>query len=537
MSAVSRLLPTDGDTVVTEGGEPDYYDIVLTTAPVSEVYILINHIAGQVTAVSDADGSGALIFTPDNWYVPQTVRVTAIDDTIEEPLLPAYISHTIGSVDESYQQAFALQERAFVRDNDSTDQVGPKITDVIVSSSTWSPEFINAVDGVGEGNGLGVSVVGAHQLDNLPWNTIDKIYIQFDESVAADFSASNIQLTGINTPSYDSKLSMAFGVDGENVGTITFSSPITSDVLSLTLSDSIRDAAGNRLDGDWSNGVSLVSGNGSNGGSFNFRIEALPGDVDDSGGVTFVDVFAALSQSGALVTSPELSRLDIDGNGGINLIDVFAIYNRNGQILPSADSGSGSGSALSAVSKGAPDQSEANGVFGTTILPGYGGIAQAVTPGGRPAAELDRINPFLRRALMRAESLVQSEANLVSQLKETSADGNLSQSIPAIDSYFRQTENSLALSADHVFGRLGSAPLYQGVRSDLKVSPLDAMRSQGQIESSQLLADDSVLLTDDDSANEDVESRPLESASLAIDSSLRLRRNHSLGSYSLPGRE
>ncbi|MCA9129497.1 MAG: retropepsin-like domain-containing protein, partial [Planctomycetales bacterium] len=111
------IIPTDGDTVVTEGGEPDYYDIVLTTAPVSEVYILINHIAGQVTAVSDADGSGALIFTPDNWYVPQTVRVTAIDDTIEEPLLPAYISHTIGSVDESYQQAFALQERAFVRDN------------------------------------------------------------------------------------------------------------------------------------------------------------------------------------------------------------------------------------------------------------------------------------------------------------------------------------------------------------------------------------------------------------------------------------
>ncbi len=237
------------------------------------------------------------------------------------------------------------------------DQAGPRITNVIVGSSAWSDAFINVVDGGGPlaGNGLGVSLIGPEQLDNLPWINIDKIYVQFNEDVSPDFTVGKVLLSGVNVSDYMSGATTEFGIDGENVATITLATPIAKDVVLLRVLDSLRDNESNALDGEWTDAESLLSGNGAGGGSFSFRLDALPGDVDNTGGVNLVDVFDVYDGNGDLTTSAALSLLDVDGNGGINLVDLFAVYNRNGTILPNPPAGDGDlplGDGLSAGSKG-----------------------------------------------------------------------------------------------------------------------------------------------------------------------------------------
>ncbi len=472
------IIPTDGDTRVTEGGEPDYYDVVLMTPPTEDVFVIMQHVANQVEVVSVLDNSPILTFTPTNWNLPQRVRVTAIDDTLPEPLLPAYIAHVIASGDENYQQAFALQEKAFVRDNDGLDQIGPRVTNVILGSSSWSPGFIDLVDGdgTGAGNGLGVSMTGAGQLANLPWTNLDKIYLQFDEDVSADFNAANVQVTGANVGDYMSGVTMAYGVNGENVGTLTFANPIAKDILSISLSDKIRDLGGNPLDGEWTNAVSLVSGNGTNGGGFDFRIDALPGDVDDSGGVNLVDVFDVYDENGSLTTSTALSRLDVDGSGGINLVDLFAVYNRNGTILPDPPSGDAFQSSgdkrqpngdASRPGQDLPAAGEVGGTGGLVAsawLDGFGGVRQATTAGGRLDSALDQINPFLRRSIRRAEMLAEQFAPteqqpaLLARGTQSDSIGSAAQlSVPSIDSVFAGSQDHFERAIDDTFASLDRA--------------------------------------------------------------------------------
>ncbi|MCR9296355.1 MAG: hypothetical protein NXI32_26900 [bacterium] len=404
------ILPTDGDTTVTEGGAPDFYDVVLMTPPLQDVFIIMEHVANQIELVGEDSGTTVLTFTPDNWNVPQRVRVTAVDDDLEESLLPAYISHVIATADESYSQAFGLQERAFVRDNDGSDQVGPRVTDVIVASSSWSDAFIDLIDGGGTnaGNGLGYSLVGDQQLRNLPWSQLDKLYVQFDEDVSADFKASNVGLFGVNVADYAPAL--AFGVDGVNVGTISLSAPLTSDILSLRIADTLQDASGNALDGEWSDSNSLTSGDGSNGGDFRFRIDVLPGDVNDSNAVSITDVFLTLGSSGQL-TSLELSKFDINGSGAINITDVFAVLGLSGTVLPppgdsllppSNDNGKGDNG------NGDNGGDQGGGYGGgslAVLLEGYGGLTQATNLDFDLPADVTRYNPFLARAMQRARQL------------------------------------------------------------------------------------------------------------------------------------
>ncbi len=78
--------------------------------------------------------------------------------------------------------------------------------------------------------------------------------------------------------------------------------------------------------------------NGSNGGPFSFRMDVLPGNVDNSNGVNISDVFDTYARSGSVVNSFALASYDVNGNGGINISDVFDIYALSGSILPNASS-------------------------------------------------------------------------------------------------------------------------------------------------------------------------------------------------------
>ena len=173
---------------------------------------------------------------------------------------------------------------------------------------------------MGAGNGLGLSLPGPDQLRNLSWANLDKIYIQFSEDVSAAFTAANLALVGTNVPDYEPFANLQYGVDGTNVGTITLSAPLAADALILSVFDSLTDTAGNSLDGEWTNSVSTVSGDGNAGGRFDFRIDVLPGDIDDNGFTNLDDLLAILAVQGAQVGGLSYSAgMDVNGDTFINL--------------------------------------------------------------------------------------------------------------------------------------------------------------------------------------------------------------------------
>lgn len=329
------VLHSNGETAVTEAGQTDSYQLVLTYPPSQNVSIALEHLAGQITAVNAANGTGSLVFTPSNWNVPQSVLVSAVDDSLVEGLHKAWVTHIISTNDEGYQQAFALQATAFISDND-IPAPPPKIQDVILSSSQWNSAMIDAVDGggVGSGNGLGYSLVGSHQLSNITWQNIDRIHVLFSDDVSDSFNPSKVALVGTNTSNYIPSASLSFGSAGTNVGTIQLSQPITSEPLVLAFSQQMQNGSGIGLDGEWVDGVSTQSGNGTAGGQFNFRINILTGDIDSGGLVNFADISASRGMVGTSVNNSQVARFDVNTDGTITFADLSAIRQRVGTSLP-----------------------------------------------------------------------------------------------------------------------------------------------------------------------------------------------------------
>lgn len=330
------LIPTGGATEVTEGGATDTYQIVLTFPPTKPVTITMANVQNQVTATALVGGASSLVFTPENWDVPQTVLVTAVDDAFSEGTLKTYISHSLTTEDTDYQQAFILQEVVTINDNDVADTTPPRVLDVQVGSSSWATPFIDAVDGGGidSGNGRGMSLAGPDQLKNLPWINIDRLYIQFSEDVADSLSPAKIALVGSNLANYMPGVTLAYGADGPNVATLRFDAPIANDSLILSLLDTITDAAGNHLDGEWSDASSTRSGDGTAGGRFDFRLDVLPGDVDNNGGVNSTDIYKDYGMFGTVVHVKSDAYFDVNGNGGVNSTDIYNAYSWFGIILP-----------------------------------------------------------------------------------------------------------------------------------------------------------------------------------------------------------
>ncbi|MGH2829787.1 MAG: choice-of-anchor D domain-containing protein, partial [Actinomycetota bacterium] len=111
---------TGGSTQVFEGGATDTYTIVLNSQPTASVTVTPAHAGGQVTL------SGAVTFTTVNWNVPQSVTVTAVNDTTPEPSPhSAVITHTASSADPIYAGIPVAALTASVIDNDPGASVSP----------------------------------------------------------------------------------------------------------------------------------------------------------------------------------------------------------------------------------------------------------------------------------------------------------------------------------------------------------------------------------------------------------------------------
>jgi len=94
--ATVTLAESDGSTSVTESGATDTYTLALGTQPTADVVVSVTG-TDQLTV-----SPSTLTFTPENWDTPQTVTVSAVDDSVVEGEHTAVITHSAVSVDAEY---------------------------------------------------------------------------------------------------------------------------------------------------------------------------------------------------------------------------------------------------------------------------------------------------------------------------------------------------------------------------------------------------------------------------------------------------
>ena len=162
----------------------------------------------------------------------------------------------------------------------------PRVTSVRLGSSQWTESFRAAID---PAQTLGYPLdTGTAQLATLPWSNLDRIYLSFDEELAG-FDASDLSLVGGNGSDYSPQIESVTYANRQAV--IAPSSFLPIDKLLLVVHDRVTDREGNRLDGEWQDGTSsFPSGDGVPGGAFHFRLNVAPGDANQSGGVSIVDL-------------------------------------------------------------------------------------------------------------------------------------------------------------------------------------------------------------------------------------------------------
>ncbi len=218
----------------------------------------------------------------------------------------------------------------------ATELPAPHVAEVLVRGSGWSTAFLNHVHTAG----LGYSIPsGAAQLADLPWTNVDQIVVRFSEGVSVQ--QNDLVLHGVNTPTYATS---GFSYNPTTfTATWTLGEALAADKLLIELAaagaDPIRNAAGVRLDGDWSDGTSAFpSGNGRSGGDFRFRLDVLPGNVDQLGDVNILDTVKTRNKQFTAIGDANYdARYDVNGSGGINIFDTILVRNQQFTSLPEGD--------------------------------------------------------------------------------------------------------------------------------------------------------------------------------------------------------
>lgn len=216
----------------------------------------------------------------------------------------------------------------------------PAVAAVNVASTQWDPSFVSYLESAGLGTGGYAIPTGTNQLKSLPWKNVDQVRITFSENVV--ITAADLSVSGVNTAV---RTFSGFSYDANtNTATWTLSAPITTDKLFLDLdADGLAPvcsaATGEVLDGAWVNcQSSFPSGNTQGGTDFEFRFNAIPGDVDASNYACLTDVMLVARQIGKSTTSPDYNyRCDIDGSGTVTTDDYQFTRHQLGATPPAGN--------------------------------------------------------------------------------------------------------------------------------------------------------------------------------------------------------
>ncbi len=139
-----RIKQGGGRTDVVEGGESDLYTIVLDTIPAADVTITV--MPDNNLDIGHGVGMGVeLVFTPTTALLPQTVYVSAADDSLYEGNHTGVVTHAIQSTDARYATLNLPTIVANIVDNETRFVVINEIDSDTAGVDTL--EFIELYDG------------------------------------------------------------------------------------------------------------------------------------------------------------------------------------------------------------------------------------------------------------------------------------------------------------------------------------------------------------------------------------------------------
>jgi hypothetical protein len=139
------VVESDGSTLVVEGGLTDTLDISLTGTPTANVTVTLTPSNSEVDLGAGAGQSLVLTFTPGTAGIPQTVTITAIDDTVLEGLHTSVISFMTTSADGGFSGLSADDVTVTIVDNDFTDAL--RLNEIYVNppSSDDNREYVELI--------------------------------------------------------------------------------------------------------------------------------------------------------------------------------------------------------------------------------------------------------------------------------------------------------------------------------------------------------------------------------------------------------
>jgi hypothetical protein len=212
----------------------------------------------------------------------------------------------------------------------TVDTTAPIVTGVFLGSTAWTTAYRNSLAASGEGEAaFGYRVKANEQTRTLAWTNLNQVSIRFGGPV--NLGADDLLINGVNLGPYT--LANAGLPDNDATtftATWTLTRNIPNDKITLALDSAAgtgaADAAGNALDGEWTNPVhpaysadTFPSGDGAAGGGFVFALRILPGDINRDGAVNLYDYNVLrlnLNQTGKGVTGG-----DINGDDLVSVVD------------------------------------------------------------------------------------------------------------------------------------------------------------------------------------------------------------------------
>ena len=135
------VTESDEATAITEGGTTDTVSYVLTSQPTADV-VITPSIASQATR-----SPSSLTFTSVNYATPQSITITAADDSTVEGSHSATITHVVTSDDTDYNGLAISNITVTITDNDSagggggggsSDSTPPTNTSVVIAVGATS---------------------------------------------------------------------------------------------------------------------------------------------------------------------------------------------------------------------------------------------------------------------------------------------------------------------------------------------------------------------------------------------------------------
>ena len=313
----SRLMVPEGNT-----NQTSHFVTATLTNPVDvPIYVEYSLAAGSATAGEDFQPLSSSFVFPAG-AVTVNIQVGILGDSIPEPDETFYLN--VDLFENRFRNVDIIRPTSeIVIVNDDL----LRIAGVKVGSTEWTPAFKSHLDPTDR---FGYTIpTGVHQMAPLPWANINQIRIKFTQDISTSFHANLIGLGGVRVADYRSEFSSVDYNPSDLTVTMTLNSFLGDEQLILVASDEIH-SRNIALDGEWDTGQSIgMSGNGHAGGTFAFRFDVLPGDVNQSGGIRANDGFAALQlQFQDLGTPNYYPFADIDGNGRIRANDGFFALSR-----------------------------------------------------------------------------------------------------------------------------------------------------------------------------------------------------------------